>query len=363
MMEVEAPLSRLQQGPTAHKTYRLIQVLRAVSAEMVVLRHATGLLHGRNGEHRVWMNGAAGVDIFFVISGFVMMITSTPLLSTKHPARTFLARRLERLIPMYWIATTAKVLALLIAPALALSGLGSSWHVIASYLLFPTRSPLGLYGTVLTVGWTLAFKMSFYILFAIVLAKRWPRIPALAPVLIGLAFAWRIPFVARHGTLHFYANTMQLEFLYGMLLASSLSFISRLPRPVGALMAVAGFLPLLLWRSDALQLWGGILWGIPALAVVAAALALEPHLGRRTPKWLLEIGDASYSIYLVHGFVLPLALMPFAHLDGRPYALPLALLSSVIVSALAGEFAYRLIERPVTQWFKGRRHTAVPANA
>jgi peptidoglycan/LPS O-acetylase OafA/YrhL len=55
--------------------------------------------------------------------------------------------------------------------------------------------------------------------------------------------------------------------------------------------------------------------------------------------------------------------MPFAHLDGHPYAVPLALLSSVIVSALAGELAYRLLERPVTQWFKGRRHTAVPANA
>jgi peptidoglycan/LPS O-acetylase OafA/YrhL len=360
--EVEASISHLQQGPTAHKTYRLIQVLRAVSAELVVLRHVTGLLHERDPQHSVWLNGATGVDIFFVISGFVMMISSNPLLHTTHPARTFLARRLERLVPMYWIATTAKVLALLLAPAIALTGLGRPWHVIASYLFVPTTSAAGVYGTVLVVGWTLAFKLLFYILFAIVLAVRLPRLPTLGPALIALAFAWTIPFVARHGTLHFYANTMQLEFLYGILLASSHGFVSRLRWPIGAFMAVAGFLPLLLWYSPSLQLWGGILWGIPALAVVAAAVALEPQLGSRVPKWLLEIGDASYSLYLIHGFVLPVVLMLFAHFDG-PLLLPLVLFFSVIASTLTAELVYRLIERPITQALKGRRRPAIPANA
>jgi peptidoglycan/LPS O-acetylase OafA/YrhL len=360
--QVEASISHLQQGPTAHRTYRLIQVLRALAAELVVLRHATGMLHGRDARYEVWHNGAIGVDLFFVVSGFVMMTSSAPLLATAHPARTFLARRLERLVPMYWVATTAKVLVLLVTPTLALSGLGRPWHVIASYLFFPTTSPAGVYGTVLTVGWTLAFKFLFYILFAIALAIRLPRVRALAPVLIALAFAWTIPFVARHGTLHFYANTMQLEFLYGMVLASSLGFISRIPRPLAGLMAVAGFLPLLLWYPPSLQLWGGILWGIPALAVVAAAVALEPHLGRRVPRWLLEIGDASYSMYLVHGFVLPLVIVAAAHYGGA-YVLPLTLLFSVIASTLVAEIAYRVIERPITQKLKGRRRTAVPAIA
>ena len=361
-VQVEASIRHLQQGPTAHKTYRLIQVLRVIAAEFVVVRHATGLLHGRSAANHTWMNGGAGVDIFFVVTGFVMITSSNPLLSTTHPARTFFARRLERLVPMYWIATTAKVLTLLVIPSIALSGLGRPWHVIASYLLLPTTSPAGVYGTVLAVGWTLAFKLTFYILFAIVLAAGLPRLPTLAPVLIALAFAWTIPFVARHGTLHFYANTMQLEFLYGMLLASSIHSISRLPRSIGVLMTVAGFIPLLLWFSPHLQLWGGILWGIPASAVVAGAIALESHVGRHVPKWLLEVGDASYSIYLVHGFVLPVVIMVFAHFDGR-YTVPLTLLFSVIMSTLAAELAYRLIERPITQSLKGRRRSAVPANS
>jgi peptidoglycan/LPS O-acetylase OafA/YrhL len=360
-VQVEASIRHLQQGPTAHKTYRLIQVLRVLAAEFVVIRHVTGLLHGRSAEHQTWMNGGAGVDIFFVVSGFVMMISSNPLIATAHPARTFLARRLERLVPMYWIVTTAKVLALLVAPSIALTGLGGLWHILASYLFFPTRSPEGAYGTVLVVGWTLAFKLVFYILFAIVVAMRLPRLPTLAPVLIALAFSWTIPFVVRHGTLHFYANTMQLEFLFGMLIASAVPSISRLPRYIGILMAVGGFLPLLLWFSPLLQVWGGILWGIPASAVVAAAIALEPHLGRHIPKWLLEIGDASYSIYLVHGFVLPVVIVLFAHFGGA-YTVAATILFSVIASTLVAEVAYRLIERPITQALKGRRHAAVPAN-
>ena len=360
-----ARAGRLQQGPTAHTTYRLIQVLRAVAAEMVVVRHATTLLHARDGRHfSIWFNGVTGVDIFFVISGFVMMISTTPLLTASHPGRTFFARRTERIVPMYWLATTAKVLALLAAPTLALSGLGRWWHVLASYLFFPTRSLAESYGTVLAVGWTLVFEMSFYILFTIVLATRLPRLRTLTPVLLALAFAWNIPFVARHGTLHFYASTMQLEFLFGMLLAASVPWVRKLPVSISALLAAAGFVPLLVWNPPAVAIWGGILWGIPALAVVTAAVALESPLGHCTPKWLLEIGDASYSIYLTHGFVLPVVCVLFARYGGRgPYILPLALIVSIIVATLAGDLAYRLIERPIMRWFKGRRRSAVPANA
>jgi peptidoglycan/LPS O-acetylase OafA/YrhL len=349
----------------AHTTYRLIQVLRAVAAEMVVLRHATTLLHVHDSRHfSIWLNGVTGVDIFFVISGFVMMISSTPLLKAAHPARTFFVRRIERIVPMYWLATTVKVLALVAAPTLALVGLGRWWHVLASYLFFPTRTPAGSYGTVLAVGWTLVFEMAFYILFTVVLATRLPRLRTLAPVLIVLAFAWTIPFVARHGTLHFYASTMQLEFLFGMLLAASLHWARKIPAPLAVLLAVAGFLPLLLWNPPAVAVWDGLLWGIPALGVVTAAVALESPLGHRTPKWLLEIGDASYSIYLIHGFVVPIVCTLFARYGGRgPYILPLALITSMIVATAAGDLAYRFIERPTMQWFKGRRRSAIPANA
>ncbi|HTV07474.1 MAG TPA: acyltransferase [Candidatus Aquilonibacter sp.] len=364
-LQPAARVTELQQGPTAHKTYRLIQVLRAIAAEMVVVRHATTLLHLRDPrDFSIWNNGVTGVDIFFVISGFVMIISTAPLLGSAHPARTFFARRAERIAPMYWLASTAKVLALFAAPTIAVVGLGRWWHVLGSYLFFPTRSPIGAYGSVLAVGWTLIFEMFFYVLFAIVLATRLPRLPVLAPVLILLAFARTIPFVERHGTLHFYANTMQLEFLFGMLLATSIPRARKIPGSLAILLGIAGFVPLLLWNPPLAVLWGGILWGVPALAVVTAAVALESPFGARAPRWLLEIGDASYSIYLVHGFVVPVVGILFARFGGRgPYILPLALMAAIIVATVAGDLVYRLIERPMIEWFRGRRRAAIPANA
>jgi peptidoglycan/LPS O-acetylase OafA/YrhL len=149
-----------------------------------------------------------------------------------------------------------------------------------------------------------------------------------------------------------------------MLLAASIPWARKIPAPLAALLAVAGFVPLLVWNPPAAVVWGGLLWGIPALAVITAAVALESPLGHRTPKWLLEIGDASYSIYLIHGFVLPVVCMLFARYGGRgPYILPLALIASIVVATLAGDLAYRLIECPIMRWFKSRRHSAVPANA
>ena len=359
-----ARVAELQQGPTSHQTYRLIQVLRAVAAEMVVVFHATTLLHLHDRNFSVWENGVAGVEIFFVISGFVMMISTTPLLGSAHPARIFLVRRLERIVPLYWLLTSAKVIAVLIVPTIAVVGLGGWWHVLASYLFFPTRSPIGEYNSVLAVGWTLIFEMFFYLLFAIVLAARLPRLPALAPALVLLAFAWNIPFVVRHGTLNFYASTLQLEFLFGMLLAVSIPQIQKLPRALAFLLAIAGFLILFLYHSPITVVWAGFLYGIPGLAVVASAVALEPSFGSRTPRWLLEIGDASYSIYLVHGFVLPAVCTLFARSGNhRALIFPLAIIVSLLVATIAGDIVYRLIERPMMHWFRGRRRPAIPANA
>jgi len=95
---------------------------------------------------------------------------------------------------------------------------------------------------------------------------------------------------------------------------------------------------------------------------VAAAIALEPRLGHRAPRWLLGLGDASYSVYLTHGLTLPALGVLVAHLNPRSGAQAWALLLALVVCcALVGEATYRLVERPITRWFQGRRRTAVPA--
>ncbi len=357
-------LSSLQAGPTAVRpTFRLIQILRALAALMVVAHHATIMLNQRN--HLAignWRNGACGVDIFFVISGFVMTVSSAPLRSAPHPARTFLARRLERVVPLYWLVTTAKVAVLLLIPTLGFNSMGSLSHIVGSYFFIPSLNPEFALEPVVVVGWTLNFEMAFYVLFALALALRTRPLWVLAPPLLGLSL-WRL-FHNPLGPppLVFFENTLLLEFLFGVLLGYALPWMRRLPWGGGLALMTVGLLPLFLWPEPGVLAARGLFWGLPALAVVAGALSLESRWGSRSPRWALALGDASYSIYLIHTFALPAMGLLLAHIQ-HPSALeiPSALVAVVVFSTLAGLLTYRLVEQPITGWFKGRRRTAIPA--
>jgi peptidoglycan/LPS O-acetylase OafA/YrhL len=353
----------LQAGPTAVRpAYRLIQVLRAVAAVMVVAHHTTILMFARQFWTGNWVNGGGGVDIFFVISGFVMTISSAPLRQAPHPARTFLARRLERILPLYWALTTFKVLTVVVAPALAANALGGWWHVAASYLMLPSLDPGRGMDPVLLVGWTLNFEMAFYVLFAVALATRTALLKVLAPALLLAALLATLK-VPAPGVTGFYLNTMVLEFLYGMVLATLLHRAVRVPEPLAWALALGGFYALC-ELPEVLFAYRGYTWGLAALCTVWGAVALERRWGPRAPRWLLELGDASYSIYLVHGFVLPLAGFALVRLATRAHATERVELGCIVAFAtLCGEAVYRGLERPMMQWFKGRRKTAVPANA
>ena len=354
-------VEHLQDGPTVVRpTYRLIQVLRAVAALMVVVHHVILMLGQRDGlPLGNWINGGAGVDIFFVISGFVMTVSSAPLRGVAHPARIFLARRLERIVPVYWIATTVKVALLLLIPALAINGLGTWRHVAASYLFLPSDSE-----PVLVVGWTLIYEMAFYVLFAVVLAKRWPLLKVAGPVLVAFALVGVIPHLHPPPMLGWYGRTILLDFLYGMLLAAGLKKVTRMPSWLGLGLVIGGFAVLFLWAAPNFSVWRGVWWGAPAMAAVAGAVALERRWGGRMPRWALEAGDASYSIYLVHGLVLPVFGVVLARV-GTSWTgvVVVSVVVMTALSALSGELVYRMVELPITKWFKGRRRTAVPANA
>lgn len=351
----------------AKPTFRLIQVLRGIAALMVVGHHATILLFQR--DHLPvpnWIQGSAGVDIFFVISGFVMTISSAPLRHAAHPARTFLARRLERVVPLYWLVTSVKVALLLLLPTLGLNGLGGWHHVVTSYLFIPHLSTENRMEPVVVVGWTLNYEMAFYLLFAGALAWRWRPWLALAPVLVAVPLLYFAPL---RWVLHFplavrfYTQTVLWEFLFGMVLGTVVARVRRMSWGWGGVLAAGGFVLLLLQSSPGTSYWRGILWGGPALAVVMGAVAMERRWGARSPRWALEMGDASYSIYLIHTLTLPLVgvlLLRWPH--GWQGEIPLAFCVAVVLSALSGEVVYRVVERPVMGWFKGRRRSAVPVN-
>src|SRR5271168_1999681 len=196
---------------------RMVQALRAAACLLVVIYHARLAAGGAN-TIRSWPNGAAGVDLFFVISGYVMVASSTELMARPDGWRVFLARRLRRIVPLYWLLTAAKLAVTELVPALTPHTRPTWWNVCASLAFIPARDAAGFIRPVLPVGWSLNFELFFYALFAVALALRLSPL-WLTPVLAGVAAAgsfytptWPAPLIL--------ANGMVLEFAAGVALAS-----------------------------------------------------------------------------------------------------------------------------------------------
>ena len=138
-----------------------IQMLRALAAFMVAVHHvqpdaaALARLGGRSftpSEMLPWM---AGVDIFFVVSGFIMVHASERLFDQPGASALFLKRRLVRIVPLYWAATTLFLLVGLVIPAMLNSTAPTPSQIAASYLFWPAVASSGLVQPVYSLGWTL----------------------------------------------------------------------------------------------------------------------------------------------------------------------------------------------------------------
>ena len=220
-----------------------VQALRAVAALLVVLLHAFETWGERvdpSAPGVNWDNGAAGVDVFFVISGFVMVISSRRLTGKAGAALTFLRHRVVRIVPLYWLMTTVKILAVVALGGVVLrTGLDFNF-VAGSYLFLPVVDSAGHFRPVLPVGWTLTYEFLFYLLFAAALALRIDIlrivIPGLGLIAAAALFrtetwpAWTILF-----------DTIVLEFVFGVMLAKWTLRGFRLPPAIAGGLRVRWF--------------------------------------------------------------------------------------------------------------------------
>jgi exopolysaccharide production protein ExoZ len=317
------------------KTLLSIQYLRGLAALAVVLFHAFQ-----------WTGagfdiGAAGVDVFFVISGFVMWITTQG-----RPAAPggFLWRRFVRVAPAYWIATLALALLAALWPRLLPQVRLQPSHLALSLLFIPHLDPDGLPFPLLPPGWTLVYEAVFYLVFAASLAA--PIRARFGLVIGGLTALALLGFVL-HPLYELFANPSLLEFAAGVWLGKAYAE-RRLPgRGIGWLLLAAGLgafvaLRLLGLHSD---MWRNLIWGVPALAIVAGAVTLEANGGVRSSPPLKQLGDASYSIYLAHWVVIALLGMPMDTDNGWVFV-PTAVAASVAV----GLVLRQVLEKPLIAW-------------
>ncbi len=332
-----------------------LQILRFVAAMLVVAMHITQAVSIHitgQGESHYWGAGTAGVDIFFVISGFVMTITTRGLPDRGRArlgaAWIFMKRRVLRIVPLYWFYTLLKAALILAVPTLAMKSTIEPAHLAASLLFVPMTSPWGLVQPTLPVGWTLNFEMLFYAVFAIAIALGAPRVRFcllvfLALFLAGRTFPQAVP-------LAFYAQSIMFEFILGVCIAYALTRYGTPGALPGALLLLAGtlFMFALGWRSDGERLFP---WGAGAAAVVLGTVWLEPWVVRAPlARPLSFLGDASYSIYLSHTFVVPAGVLVLRRL-GVHDGTAIMLIVGALVAA-SGAASHVWLEKPMISFFR-----------
>ncbi|WP_121115538.1 acyltransferase family protein [Croceibacterium ferulae] len=334
-----------------------IQHLRGIAALMVVVFHLLPPL-ARMGYSGGWPTGlAGGVDIFFVISGCIMWITTD--LRPQTPLQ-FLRQRIIRLVPLYWAVTTFTLILLLLAPGLLQTARFDAAHVTASYLFVAWPHPVTPALEPLVIpGWTLNYEMYFYLLFALALplagrARIVSALGGLALVVVAGSML-RVPPASLPG---FYTAPILLEFAYGLAIGwlfTRTDLLQRLPAHVAGLLVAAGLAALL--ALPVLQPgWPRfVAWGLPAAAILSGTLALELH--NRVPRLglLHALGTSSYSLYLVHPMCLAAITRGWQALGpaGEQGLLGFGIVA-VIGCCLAGAAVFLLVEAPLQRLLRPR---------
>jgi exopolysaccharide production protein ExoZ len=344
-----------------------IQVLRGLAALLVVVGHAIhetqvmGNALGRAPIDGSLVRWSTGVDIFFVISGFIMVYSSTQLFQRPGGWRSFLWRRFVRIVPLYWLLTTLLLLGAFVAPRLLNVPIDDWRHVLASYLFIPSLRAPGEIRPVMALGWTLNLEMFFYALFACTLALPMRRAVLVLTAFLALLAGIGLAVEPTQVQLAFWTQSIILEFAFGCLLALAYLRGLRIGATPALLLASAGLAGLVQWPVPVeWQLPDALRWGIPALMIVAAA-ALHPGAGSkgnvssRLPNLAVLLGNVSYSLYLVHPFVLRPLRNLWTQLIGNALPLTAYVAAATIAACLAALLLYRYVEQPLLRAMRGRR--------
>ncbi len=332
-----------------------IQALRAIAAIMVLVSHLaqSELRFVTDAVSPIWMvAGVSGVDLFFVISGVVMVLVTRGLpVANPQAIGGFLYARITRIYPVYWAFTLAMVAAYMILPGGLTRGV-EDLNLLSSLLLLPSSEP-----PVLAVAWTLVHEMYFYLAFAVILLipARW--LPAVLLGWMAGVFAGQLSGLnAANPATYIVFHPLTAEFILGCFIG--LMVMSGRRRFGGPFLAlgVIWWIAASVWLApydafeDIPMGWDRVLsWGVPAALVVYGALCLELDQGLKVPSPLVKVGDWSYALYLCH---LPIVAMLSRIWAG--YAPDVLWLDNLALMTLGAAIslgvaaaAFHLFERPV----------------
>lgn len=315
----------------------------------------------------VWEYGWLGVEFFFVLSGFIITYIHLKDLESRKGVAQFLRKRFIRIYPIYWVVATIMLIYYLFIKkenqgvTVRLSGMGDFIYLVKCYSLFPT-SPLRK--NFIDIAWTLSYEVWFYLLFAFCILLGYKRTSYFFII-------WGFLIVFKHYThigdfspfLNFILNPMILYFLAGC-------FIGYLSKKGKASLSLRQFVILIIIASMSVfsyaALSGSVLeqnrWDINYyyLLIVLFGITLWMAVSIDRQSWLtapskklLLIGDASYSLYLIHPAVIMFCYKMAAYLTSRfaidvsSMTVNLIFIGTMLMATLAGLLLHLIVEKPL----------------
>jgi peptidoglycan/LPS O-acetylase OafA/YrhL len=349
-----------------------IQFLRAVAALLVVYDHSLlvqmdyGTSWQQNFMH-INKFGCIGVDLFFVISGFIITLVANKYIGV-YQGTHFLAKRFWRINPVYYILSLVLVPVFFLSPGYnPLSGGKLTIHsIFDSLFILPTGSNLSTYTPLLKLGWALSFQWLFYLLFfLLIVCKVRHKAFSLSGTIALLVVSGYI-FQPHDLRLEFITNPILLEFLLGCIISYIYLTVKQIPADVGficLLIGVASYIYLVIKGFGIVGYFEGTLngylslnrflfWGIPSSLIVAGCVILEKN-GLLVRLWnnhfFLLCGNASYSIYLAHTIVLSLLMLLYKK-TGFFLPADLMIWLQIVIAVTVSIFFYKLVEKPLLQY-------------
>lgn len=323
-----------------------VQYMRAIAALMIVIHHAAWKGEQYSSDPLSWFNvGGIGVDLFFIISGYIMCYTVD---RNRTDFLSFIKARFFRIIPLYWVLTTLALGVYIFFPD-KINSSGGSTNLIASYTLFPVEGKF-----LINNGWTLSYELLFYFIFSTCLAFKTLYKYLIPCFIIFLLVVSGLLIGEGHYLIDFLTSYYLLEFMLGIF-AFYISKKTNKNLPLGGFLISCSVTAVILVNINNLGFERVIQYGVPAFFFFLGMLFMEPYFNKNKSKFfsslLKALGDSSYSLYLFHPFSLVVFSIVLSRLGLADYGI-VFVVGLVLMSLISGYVCYLLLEKPLVKLMK-----------
>ena len=342
-----------------------MQILRAAAAIAVVLYHVgvekSHICADVGGSCAADLRfGIDGVRLFFMISGYIMVVSSWNAFGKPGASWKFIQRRVQRIVPLYWIMTTLGVIGIALAPSMLTVPILDPLYVAGSYLFYPVTRVNGLVRPIANLGWTLELQVMFYVVF--MAALQFNRKLGLILTMAFLALFTAGGVLGLYGQsvpLNFWSDPIILDFIVGMVVAILYKGGIVLPRSavwglgLASLILAAGVVLQTPWIKSfpEANLLPRLIVGLPA-ATLFVLSTLGPQLiaSGLIARISLVLSNASFSLYLAHPFMLRISAKIWAKFFESHLPMWVFTGASTLVAIASGLLLYGLVERPLANF-------------